>query len=94
MSHVIDSRAELEAAYRAPAQRSLDKEVDHLDRHCRDYIAHAPFMILSSSDAAGRCDVSPKGGPPGFVTVLDDHRLAVPDLAGNNRLDLRAERAG
>jgi predicted pyridoxine 5'-phosphate oxidase superfamily flavin-nucleotide-binding protein len=39
MSHVIDSRAELEAAYRAPAQRSLDKEVDHLDRHCRDYIA-------------------------------------------------------
>jgi PPOX class probable FMN-dependent enzyme len=87
MTNLLDTRAELEAAYRRPAQRSLDKEVDHLDRHCRDYIAHAPFMVLSTSDADGRCDGSPKGGPPGFVAVLDDHRLAVPDMAGNNRLD-------
>ena len=87
MSHVIATRDDLEAAYRRPAQRSLDKEVDHLDRHCRDYIRHAPFMILSTSDASGRADVSPKGGPAGFVAVLDDHRLAVPDLSGNNRLD-------
>jgi PPOX class probable FMN-dependent enzyme len=87
MSHVIDSTAVLEASYRRPAQRSLDKEVDHLDRHCRDYIAHAPFMVLASCGADGRVDASPKGGPPGFVVVLDDHHLAIPDLAGNNRLD-------
>jgi PPOX class probable FMN-dependent enzyme len=87
MTDLIASPDELEAAYRRPAQRSLDKEVDHLDEHCRDYIAHAPFMVLSTSDRDGRCDGSPKGGPPGFVTVLDDHHLAVPDMAGNNRLD-------
>jgi PPOX class probable FMN-dependent enzyme len=87
MGHTIDTVDVLEAAYRRPAQRSLDKEVDHLDRHCRDYIAHAPFLVLATSDTEGRCDASPKGGPPGFVTVLDDHHLALPDLAGNNRLD-------
>jgi PPOX class probable FMN-dependent enzyme len=70
-----------------PGQRSLDKEVDHLDRHCRDFIAHAPFLVLASSNSTGAVDASPKGGPPGFVAVLDDHRVAVPDMAGNNRLD-------
>jgi uncharacterized protein len=87
MLNVLDTLDALEAAYRRPAQRSLDKEVDHLDPHCRDYIAHSPFMVLSTCDADGRCDGSPKGGPPGFVAVLDDHHLAVPDMAGNNRLD-------
>ncbi|HEX2850794.1 MAG TPA: pyridoxamine 5'-phosphate oxidase family protein [Acidimicrobiales bacterium] len=84
---VVRSEAELREHYRLPAQRSLDKEVDHLDEHCRDFIAHAPFVVIATTDGAGRVDASPKGGPPGFVTVLDDHRLAVPDMAGNNRLD-------
>jgi hypothetical protein len=83
----IDSEAGLREIYRPPKQRSLDKEVDHLDQHCRDFIAHAPFVVLASSDADGRVDVSPKGGPAGFVVVLDDHRLAIPDMSGNNRLD-------
>jgi uncharacterized protein len=83
----IDSAAKLRQVYRPPRQRSLDKEIDHLDVHCRDFIAHAPFVVLASADAAGRVDVSPKGGPAGFVVVLDDHRLAIPDMAGNNRLD-------
>jgi uncharacterized protein len=87
MQNVLESARALEAAYHPPAQRSFDKEVDHLDPHCRDYIAHSPFVVLSTCDASGRCDGSPKGGPPGFVAVLDDHRLAVPDMAGNNRLD-------
>jgi PPOX class probable FMN-dependent enzyme len=83
----VDSEAGLREIYRLPKQRSLDKEVDHLDSHCRDFIAHAPFVVLASSAADGRVDVSPKGGPPGFVVVLDDHRLAIPDMSGNNRLD-------
>ena len=83
----IKSEAGLREVYRQPAQRSLDKEVDHLDVHCRDFIAHAPFAVLASADADGRVEVSPKGGPPGFVAVLDDHHLAVPDMSGNNRLD-------
>jgi PPOX class probable FMN-dependent enzyme len=90
MSHdelTLTSVDDLRAVYRRPAQRSLDKEVDHLDRHCRDFIAHAPFVVLASADTNDAVDASPKGGPPGFVAVLDDHRLAVPDMAGNNRLD-------
>ncbi|MBV9934742.1 MAG: pyridoxamine 5'-phosphate oxidase family protein [Actinobacteria bacterium] len=83
----IDSVDGLREIYRPPAQRSLDKEVDHLDRHCRDFILHAPFAVLATGSAGGRVDVSPKGGTPGFVAVLDDHHLALPDMAGNNRLD-------
>lgn len=82
----IDSEAGLRERYRPPSQTSLDKEIDHLDEHCRAFIAHSPFVVLATS-AAHRTDASPKGGPPGFVAVLDDHRLAIPDMAGNNRLD-------
>jgi PPOX class probable FMN-dependent enzyme len=84
---VIDSKVGLRERYREPAVNSMRKEVDRLDRHCRDFIDRSPFVILSTAAADGRCDVSPKGGPPGFVRVLDDHRLALPDLTGNNRLD-------
>src|SRR5437763_7232833 len=83
----IDSLDELRTVYRSPSKTSLAKEVDHLDEHCRDFIAHSPFVILASADADGHVDASPKGGPPGFVKVLDDHRLAIPDMSGNNRLD-------
>lgn len=84
---VLHTEDDLRAVYRRPAQRSLDKEIDHLDAHCRDFIAHAPFVILATADADGRVDNSPKGGPPGFVAVLDDHHLAIGDMSGNNRLD-------
>lgn len=84
---LIDSVAGLREVYRPPAQRSLDKEIDHLDVHCRDFAAHAPMAVLATANRDGRVDISPKGGPPGFVTVLDDHHLAVGDMAGNNRLD-------
>jgi PPOX class probable FMN-dependent enzyme len=84
----IDTVGSLRGVYREPSQTSLDKEVDHLDRHCRDFIAHAPFVVMATATSdAGRLDVSPKGGTPGFVAVLDDHHLAIPDMAGNNRLD-------
>jgi PPOX class probable FMN-dependent enzyme len=63
------------------------KQIDHLDGHCRALIAHSPFLVMATAGADGRCDSSPRGGPAGFVRVLDDHRLAIPDLAGNNRLD-------
>jgi PPOX class probable FMN-dependent enzyme len=84
---VVSSTEELRTVYREPSPTSVQKEVRLLDRHCRDFIAHATFAVLSTSAADGRCDVSPKGGPPGFVTVLDERRLAIPDLLGNNRLD-------
>ena len=86
-SHEITTLAQLREVYEAPAERSLRKELDHLDEHCGRFIALSPFMLIASADASGACDVSPKGGPPGFVSVLDEHRLLIPDATGNRRLD-------
>jgi hypothetical protein len=83
----VTSVEELRSVYPQPKQRSLDKELDYLDDHCRRFIAMSPFVLVASADAAGACDVSPKGGPPGFVRVLDERRLAIPDATGNRRLD-------
>ncbi len=58
-----------------------------LDPHCRAFIALSPFLVLASADAEGRADASPRGDPPGFVQVLDDHTLLLPDRLGNNRVD-------
>jgi uncharacterized protein len=85
--HSITTLEQLRELYPPPKERSVRKELDHLDRHCRDFIALSPFLLVASANAAGACDVSPKGGPPGFVRVLDDHRLAIPDATGNRRLD-------
>ncbi|PRY48276.1 hypothetical protein LY71_110168 [Geodermatophilus tzadiensis] len=75
------------ASYRPPSQLVLDKEIDHLDAHCRAFVGLAPFAVLSTADASGAPEVSPRGGDPGFVRVLDEHRLVLPDRQGNNRLD-------
>jgi PPOX class probable FMN-dependent enzyme len=58
-----------------------------LDEHCREFIAASPFLLIASSDADGGMDVSPRGDPPGFVHVLDDATLAIPDRPGNRRTD-------
>jgi len=83
----VQSVEALRELYRLPSGAALDKVIDRLDDHCRAFIAHSPFLILATADRDGRCDVSPKGGRPGFVTVVDDHHLAWGDLSGNNRLD-------
>jgi PPOX class probable FMN-dependent enzyme len=84
---VITSEEELRAIVGAPTPRSLMKERKALDAHGRAFIAHAPVVLIATSGADGRCDVSPKGDAPGFVVVLDEHRLAIPDRPGNKRLD-------
>jgi uncharacterized protein len=78
---------ELRALYGAPMQRALKKDVARLDEMCRRLIAASPMVFVASYSAEGHCDVTPRGGPPGFVTVLDEHRLAIPDATGNRRLD-------
>lgn len=60
------------------------KVLDHIDTHCRVWIEHSPFLIMSTVDARGRVDASPKGDPAGFVKVLDAHTLAIPDRPGNH----------
>jgi len=63
------------------------KVLTRLDRHCRDFIALSPFLVLATTDAAGHVDASPRGDAPGFVQVLDDVTLLLPDRPGNNRVD-------
>ena len=70
-----------------PSPLALAKEQSRLDVHCQNFIARSPFVLVATSNAAGRCDVSPKGDAPGFVVVLDEHRLVIPDRPGNKRLD-------
>lgn len=84
---IIRTEAELRQVLGAPSQRAMDKTVSALDDNCRAFIAASPFLLIGSVDAQGRLDVSPKGDPPGFVQVLDDHTLAIPDRLGNRRAD-------
>jgi PPOX class probable FMN-dependent enzyme len=84
---VITTEAELREHYRQPPELTQRKRIDHLDAHCRAFIEHATFVLLGSRAPDGTADVSPKGGPPGFVVTLDEHHLAIPDLKGNNLLD-------
>lgn len=83
----ITSDAELREHYRQPPELTRKKRIDHLDHHCRAFIEHSTFVLIGSRAPDGTADVSPKGGPPGFVVTLDDHHVAIPDLAGNNLLD-------
>lgn len=66
-----------------PGERPRKKVVPYLDAHVQEFISRAPFLVMSTSNAAGRCDASPKGGRPGFVAILDERHLLVPDVAGN-----------
>ncbi len=77
----------LRALYPAPGERALRKQLTELDRHCIAFIALSPFVVLSTADAQGRQDASPRGGAPGFVQPDGTQRLRIPDAPGNHRLD-------
>ena len=81
------SREELRAHYKAAHLNSLRKELKALDQHAKGFLRRSPFVLIGSSDGKGNADVTPKGDRPGFVTVLDDTTIALPDRPGNNRLD-------
>jgi uncharacterized protein len=83
----VTSAEELRAIIGAPDAPAIKKQIDHLDEHCRQVIALAPLLFISSANADGQCDVSPKGDAPGFVHVLDEKLLAIPERAGNRRTD-------
>ena len=85
--NVIGSEDELRELYRLPASTTQQKVQPRLDKHARAFIEASPFVLIGSTSPDGTGDVSPKGGPPGFVVTLDDDHIAVPDLAGNNLLD-------
>ena len=78
---------ELREFYEAAMERAVRKDIGYLDDMCRRLIAAAPMLFVATYSADGQGDVSPRGGPPGFATVLDDKHLAIPDATGNRRLD-------
>jgi len=84
--HVTDRDA-LREIVDAPMALAATKEMPALDRHCRHFISLSPFLCLSSMSADGKADVSPRGDPPGFVKVLDEKTVLIPDRKGNRRLD-------
>lgn len=84
---VVTTDSELRELYRMPLETTVKKKLTALDKHARSYIEATPFVLIGTVSPDGTGDVSPKGGPAGFVVVLDDHRLAIPDLSGNNLLD-------
>jgi uncharacterized protein len=83
----LTDRASVRMHYGTPSEMSLAKELHRLDKHCRAFIALSPFVVLASADAQGRCDASPRGDAPGFVAVLNEQTLAIPDRTGNKRVD-------
>lgn len=82
----IDGAA-LRSLYGTPGDLAARKVLDRLDVHCRRFVELSPFLVLGTSDAQGRQDVSPRGDAPGFVRVLDERTLLLPDRPGNNRVD-------
>ncbi len=84
---VISSKDDLLALLGEPSERAVKKEMTSLDEHCRNFIARSPFLLMGSANTAGQCDVSPKGDKPGFVLVVDDQTIVIPDRPGNKRAD-------
>lgn len=78
---------ELRSMLGFPSELVKNKTISIIDDHCRDFISKSPFLVLSTSDKEGYCDVSPRGDLPGFVQVLNENQLVIPERPGNKRMD-------
>ena len=83
----IETLEQFREVMRPPSRLVTDKEFDTFDDECREFIARSPFVLVSSTDGYGKIDISPKGDEPGFVRVLDERTLVIPDRFGNHRTD-------
>lgn len=83
----ITTEQELRDLLGYPSEVVKHKSITHIDDHCRRYLAQSPMAFLSTADSEGQCDVSPRGDGPGFVYVIDDHHLVIPERPGNRRMD-------
>ena len=87
MRREVNSVDELRVIVGQPDQYVANKVKDRLSPIQRDWLAHSPLGFVATTDADGRVDVSPKGDPPGFVHVIDDTTIAIPERPGNRRVD-------
>lgn len=86
-SKVVATSAEVQAILGEKFDNQERKVIDHIDPFCRAWIERCPFITIATSDRHGHLDVAPKGDPAGFVRILDDRTLAIPDRLGNHRGD-------
>tara|TARA_R110000868_G_scaffold29889_13_gene111082 strand:- start:4512 stop:5144 length:633 start_codon:yes stop_codon:yes gene_type:complete len=86
-SHTVTDTSSLRQIIGEPKPAIANKEMPALDGHLRHFISLCPFLCISTADADGNQDVSPRGDPPGFVRVLDDRTVLIPDRKGNRRVD-------
>ncbi|SMC98601.1 pyridoxamine 5'-phosphate oxidase family protein [Rhizobium sp. RU36D] len=89
-AHTITNAASLRGLYEPTHTLAIQKCQDRLGPHAQDFIRRSPFLCIGTQSADGRADVSPRGDPSGFVRILDEQTLAIPDRPGNNRLDTLA----
>ena len=83
----IETTQQLRSMYLPAKERAVKKQLSRLDHHCKNFLALARFAVLSTCDARGNMDASPRGGEAGFIKAIDDHTVIIPDWTGNNRLD-------
>ena len=85
--HFINDEKSLRALFPPTHEIAIQKCLDHIDPHSRDFLARSPFLCIGTQTPKGLADVSPRGDPPGFVKVMGTKTLLIPDRPGNNRLD-------
>jgi PPOX class probable FMN-dependent enzyme len=84
---MIESEGALRQKFGEVHPLAITKSRPALDQYSRQFISLSPFLVISTADGEGKADLSPRGDPPGFVHVVDDKTILVPDRPGNNRLD-------
>lgn len=84
---LVSSEDELRLLVGYPSELVQNKVITYLDHHCQNFISKSPFVILATADERGHCDVSPRGDSAGFVRVLDEIHLIIPERPGNRRID-------
>jgi uncharacterized protein len=84
---VITTADELKEKFGTPSELVKNKVINYLDHHCIDFISRSPFLLLSTSNQNGKCDVSPRGDHAGFVKIIDEKRFLIPERPGNKRMD-------
>lgn len=83
----VTSDEELRLLMGTPSRTVANKTINHVDKHCIDFISKSPIVFISTSDANGHCDTSPRGDAAGFVHIIDQQHIVIPERPGNKRMD-------
>ncbi|WP_332634941.1 MSMEG_1061 family FMN-dependent PPOX-type flavoprotein [Halalkalibacter flavus] len=85
--NTIDTEEQLRQIIGFPSELVNKKVISYLDQNCLEFISKSPFLVISTSDKLGFCDVSPRGDDEGFVQVINEKHLIIPERPGNKKID-------